>query len=71
MATLAFHKVDVLPGTLQANSVYIVKPVTGNIATIYITDKLGQVSYRTLMASDISVQGGGGVSVGTAMFAAG
>lgn len=71
MATLSFHKVDVLPNPLLANAFYIVKPVSGNIATIYVTDKQGQIWYRTLMATDVSAQGGGGVSAGTAMFLAG
>lgn len=53
MALLKIRKVTSLPSTLEASTLYLIKASTTTFS-LYLTDKLGQVSYRSPDSSDIS-----------------
>lgn len=53
MANLKLFKVESLPTILQPSSLYFVKASTSTFS-LYLTDKLGEVSYRSPDSSDIS-----------------
>lgn len=52
MAILKFRKVNSIPGTLEANCIYIVK--TGSNHVLYITDKDGVATYKSYDSADIA-----------------
>lgn len=53
MAQLKIRKVDALPSTLQASTLYLVR-ASETTFSIYLTDKDGVVNYRSPDSSDIS-----------------
>lgn len=53
MAQLKIFKVDVLPPVLESSALYFIKASTSTFS-IYLTDKLGQIAYRSPDSADIS-----------------
>lgn len=53
MATINFHRVTAIPGTLAANSVYLIAPAASEYAEIIITGASREVSRRTPRIADI------------------
>jgi hypothetical protein len=52
MAFLKFKKVNSVPGTLEANTIYIIKQGSNHV--LYITDKDGTLSYKSYDSVDIA-----------------
>lgn len=70
MANLKVEKVNALPGTLAANTLYLIVDADGNYAQLYVSNSAGTAARRLPTKDDIldliAAAGGGGGTVYTA-----